>query len=277
MKKVFAFIFAALAISASAKDVKVGDIIDIEGINYKIISLEPAQAEVTESPFAEGELEILSEFTQYGVKVQVTKIGSEAFSCKLGDERQGIYGTLTIPEGITEIGWQAFLGCNRFDSISLPSTLTKIGSSAFYCYNDKPSTLSAVRCAAVVPPTCGDMVFGTRFNPKDGVSRDIPLWVPKGSVQAYRANSAFDVFNLIIDFEMEESSTVDEEHYDPDPSQGGDEGGEGSGDGGEGGEGDHQGIDDVQGVKAQSIKRVINGELYIERNGELYTMQGQKL
>lgn len=270
MKKLFAFIFAALAISASAKDVKVGDIIDIEGINYKIISLEPAQAEVTESPFAEGELEILSEFTHFKVDVKVTKIGAEAFSCKPGDERQGVYGTLTIPEGITEIGWQAFLGCNRFDSISLPSTLKTIGNSAFYCYNDKPSTLSAVRCAAVVPPTCGDLVFGTRFNPKDGNSRDIPLWVPKGSVQAYRANSAFDFFNLIIDFEMEESSTVDEQHYDPDPSQGG-------GEGGEGGEGDHQGIDDVQGAKTQSIKRVINGELYIERNGELYTMQGQKL
>lgn len=265
MKKVFAFIFAALAISASAKDIKIGEIVDIEGINYKIISLDPAQAEVTVSPFAEEELEILSEFTQYGVKVQVVRIAPEAFSSKPNYERTEIYGTLTIPEGITEIGWQAFLGCNRFDSISLPSTLKTIGNSAFYCYNDKPSTLSAVRCAAVEPPTCGDMVFGTRFNGTDGNSRDIPLWVPKGSVQAYRANTAFDYFNLIIDFEMEESSTVDEEHYDPDPSQGGGEGGK------------EQGIDDIHNAKVQSTKHVINGVLYIERNGELYTTQGQKL
>ena len=265
MKKIFAFIFAALAVSASAKEITIGQIVDIEGINYKITSVDPALAEVTESPFAEGELEILSEFPIYGVKVQVTKIGAEAFSCKPSDERQGIFGTLTIPEGITEIGWQAFIGCNRFDSISLPSTLTKIGNSAFYCFNDKPSTLSAVRCAAVVPPACGEMVFGTRFNPQDGNSRDIPLWVPKGSVQAYRAEKQWDVFNLIIDFEMEESSSVDEQHYDPDPDA---EGGEGEGE---------QGIDDVQGAKVQSTKRVVNGVLYIERNGELYTTQGQKL
>ena len=264
MKKIFAFIFAVLAVSASAKEIKVGEIVDIDGINYKITSVDPAQAEVTESPFAEGELEILSEFPHYGVQVKVVGIGKLAFYN--GYFNGNIFGTLTIPEGMTYIDTQAFIGCYHLDSISLPSTLKNIGQAAFYCYNDKPSSLRAVRCAAVVPPACGEMVFGTRFNAQEGNDRDsIVLYVPVGSVEAYRAEKQWDYFNYIIDFEGQESSTVDEEHYDPDPDA---EGGEGEGE---------QGIDDVQGAKVQSTKRVVNGVLYIERNGELYTTQGQKL
>jgi len=256
MKKFFAIVLAVLAVSASAQNQrKVGEIIEIGDLNYKVTSLDPATAEVTESPFAEGEIEILTEFTDYGIHYTVNKIGPMAFYSG-SDENQAITGTLTIPEGITEIGWQAFIGCNRLDSISLPSTLEKIGNSAFYCYSDKPSTLKAVRCAAKLPPECGEMVFGSRFNAKEGVSRDIPLWVPVGTVLAYRAEKQWDYFNLIIDFEGQESSTVDEQHYNPDP--------------------DAQAIDNVE-SNAQSTKRFVNGVLVIERNGELFNAQGTKL
>ena len=213
MKKFFSIIFAALAVSASAKDITIGEIVKIDDINYKIISLDPAQAEVTKSPYAEGELSILSDFTHYGVKVTVTKIGAEAFSCAPSDENPYITGNLIIPEGITEIGWQAFIGCNRLDSISLPSTLESIGNSAFYCFSDKPSTLAGISCAAVMPPACGEMIFGSRFNAKDGVSRDITLWVPKGTVFTYRAERQWDFFNIITDGEVrsivEETQSID--------------------------------------------------------------------
>jgi len=253
MKKIFAFVLAALAINAYAQNQrKVGDIIPVGDINYKVISLEPALVEVTESPFAEGEIEILTEFEDYDILYKCTKIGKLAF-CNGTDENTALTGTLTIPEGITEIEWQAFLGCNRLDSISLPSTLEKIGQAAFYCYEDKPSTLHAVRCAAMTPPQCDYMVWGLRFNPKDGISRDIPLWVPVGTVLNYRADREWDVFNYIIDFEGQESSTVDEQHYNPDP--------------------DVQGIEDVNDTN-KAVKRIENGVLYIERNGEIYNALG---
>lgn len=256
MKKIFAVAFAALAVSAFAKDIVLDEIIEIGDLNYRIISVDPAQAAVTESPFAEGEIEILAEFTHYGKTVTVTKIEKMAF-CNGTDENQALTGTLTVPEGITEIEWQAFLGCNRLDSISLPSTLAKIGNSAFYCYNDKPSTLHAVRIAAVMPPQCGEMVFGSRFNAHEGNNRDsIVLYVPVGAVQAYRAEKQWDYFNFIVDFEGEESSTVDEEHYDPDPQE--------------------QGIDDVHSTP-QTIKRIENGQLIIERNGIRLNILGTQL
>ena len=39
--------------------------------------------------------------------------------------------SLTIPEGVTSIGSDAFSGCSRLESINLPSTLTSIGYYAF--------------------------------------------------------------------------------------------------------------------------------------------------
>jgi len=246
MKKFFVFVFAALAVSVSAKDIKVGEIVEIDDVSYKITSVNPNEAEVTESPWAEGEIDILAEFKHYGQIVKVTKIGSEAFS--KGYENQSLTGTLTIPEGIKEIEWQAFIGCNRIDSISLPSTLEKVGNAAFYCYNDKPSTLHAVRCAAVMPPQCGEMVFGSRFNPQDGNSREAVLWVPVGTVLAYRAEKQWDFFNHIIDFECQESSTVTEE----------------------------DGIEEVNSA-AQTYKRIENGQLVIERNGVRYDATGANI
>ena len=262
MKRIFAFLAVALAVSVSAKDIKVGDIVDIDDISYEIISVSPAEAAVVSSPYAEGEIDILSEFVQYGVTVKVTKIAKMAF-CNGTDENTKLKGTLTVPEGIREIEWQAFLGCNRLDSISLPSTLEKIGNSAFYCYHDKPSTLHAVRCAAVMPPACGEMIFGSRFNASEGNNRDsIVLYVPVGSVEKYRAEKQWDYFNYIIDFEGQESSTVDEEHYNSDPDDPDDPG--------------EQGVDEVN-ASSRTLKYFENGQLVIERNGVQFNVLGTQL
>ena len=39
--------------------------------------------------------------------------------------------SLSLPSGITSIGWEAFSGCSGLTSLSLPSGLTSIGSEAF--------------------------------------------------------------------------------------------------------------------------------------------------
>ena len=39
--------------------------------------------------------------------------------------------SLTLPAGITSIGYGAFIGCSGLTSLTLPAGITKIGSSAF--------------------------------------------------------------------------------------------------------------------------------------------------
>ncbi|MCR5123946.1 MAG: leucine-rich repeat domain-containing protein [Treponema sp.] len=41
--------------------------------------------------------------------------------------------SVTIPEGVTEIGWSAFSGCKSLSSVVIPSSVTKIGDAAFNC------------------------------------------------------------------------------------------------------------------------------------------------
>ena len=264
MKKVFVMLFAAISVAAMAQNVKVGDVVDVDDVNYKIISLDPAQMEVTESPFAAGNIEIYDKLVHYGVTYTVVAIGKFAFLDKISGENQAITG-VKIPNTIKEIGAQAFMGCNRIEKYHFPASLEKVGNSAFYCFDDKPSILNEVTCDALVPPTCGDFVFGSRFNAKDGISRDIPLNVPKGTVQAYRNAKGWEIFNIITD--GEESSTVEEIHYDPDdPNDPNNPGGQDQ----------QQGIEDVQGMQMQSTKTVENGCLIIKKDGAKYSAQGQK-
>ena len=212
MKKMLIMLLAAVSTVAMAQQVKVGDIVNVEDVNYRVTSLEPALMEVTESPFATGDIEIYGELEHYDVVYKVVKIGSLAFYNGT-DYNPEITGVV-IPEGVEEIGYQAFFGCSRIAHIHLPSTLKIIGNSAFYCFEDYESSLEEVTCDAVVPPTCGHMVWGSTFNKVNGISRHVPCNVPKGSVQAYRNAYGWTYFAYITD--GEETSEIDV----PDEEQG---------------------------------------------------------
>jgi len=274
MKKIFAMALAALAVSfaAQAQERKVGDTFGDGTMNFTVISLNPAEVEVANSPNAMGVVEIPAEIEDYGVTYKVTKIGSLAFYLGSGKDENPYITGVNIPEGVTEIGFQAFIGCRFIKEIHLPSTMKKIGQAAFYAFSDKPSKLRKVICDAVVPPACGDMVFGSRFNAEEGNNRDsIVLYVPVGSVQAYRAQKEWDYFNYIVDVEGQESSTVEEKHYDSDP----DADGSGSGNGDNSGS-YNQGLNDVQtGIKAR--KYYENGQLVIEKNGVKFNVLGSQV
>ena len=72
----------------------------------------------------------LTEFKGIGTEAVipdgVTVIGDEAF---VGNQR---LKKVIIPEGVTEIGKRAFSGCTSLRELSLPRSLTIIGDSAFY-------------------------------------------------------------------------------------------------------------------------------------------------
>ena len=111
------------------------------------------------------------------------ELGSGAFACC-----SRIIGTLEIPENITAIKEQAFLGCISIEKIVLPSKIDVIKSGAFQnCYG-----LGSIVCNAVNPPYVESGAF-------DGVSKsNVVVEVPEASLAAYRTASGWSDFKKIV-------------------------------------------------------------------------------
>lgn len=82
---------------------------------------------------------IPTEVEYNGTTYTVTEIGDDAFNVEFSNnigipEYQHIEN-VTIPEGVTRIGSNAFRGCSRLMSVDIPKSLTSIGEGAFAdCY-----------------------------------------------------------------------------------------------------------------------------------------------
>lgn len=134
-----------------------------------------------------------SEMKSVTLSNNVTQIGNTAFSgCKK-------LPSITIPNSVTNIGTSAFAYCealtsviisnsvtsikdNTFrncvvlPSITIPNSVTSIGTNAFlYCV-----ALTSITCEAINPPT----IQANTFN---SVPADCAIYVPAGSVDAYKA------------------------------------------------------------------------------------------
>ncbi len=95
---------------------------------------------------------------------------------------------LNIPEGVTEIGDAAFYGCTYLEDLVLPSSLQTIGDNCFSLC----SKLERIIVNAAVPPVIEAKTFYE-------VNRSIPVYVPKGSLEAYKADAYWSEFRLLDD------------------------------------------------------------------------------
>ena len=95
---------------------------------------------------------------------------------------------LNIPEGVTEIGDAAFYGCSYLEDLVLPSSLQTIGDNCFSLC----SKLGRIIVNAAVPPVIEAKTFYE-------VNRSIPVYVPKGSLEAYKADAYWSEFRLLDD------------------------------------------------------------------------------
>ena len=95
-----------------------------------------------------GSVSIPETVTNNGTEYSVTTIGESAF--------QGSAVTsVSMPEGITSIDYNAFFGCQNLESVTLPESLTTLGSSAFsYCKLLKTIKIPSVVTA--IPGSCFD-------------------------------------------------------------------------------------------------------------------------
>ena len=99
----------------------------------------------------------------------VNKIGDCAFA------NCSSLTSISLSDGLTSIGESGFSGCSSLTSITLPGGVTSIGPNAF----NNCSSLTHISCLATTPPTLyEDAVNNTN---------SCPIYVPAGSVDAYKA------------------------------------------------------------------------------------------
>jgi hypothetical protein len=116
--------------------------------------------------------------TSVTIGSSVTSIGNSAFY------RCRSLTSIDIPNSVTSIGFDAFWDCRSLTSITIGSSVTSIGNSAFYgC-----SSLTEVINHATTPQAIN---AGTFQNVPVSV---IPLYVPSGSVEAYKAAAFWQDF-----------------------------------------------------------------------------------
>ena len=110
----------------------------------------------------------------------VTSIGVYAFYNCTG------LTSVTIPNSVTSIGDGAFYDCSSLTTVTIPNSVTSIGYWAF----EGCTGLTSITCEAITPPTCGEYCFMD-------VDKTIPVYVPKGTVEAYRAANEWKDFTNI--------------------------------------------------------------------------------
>ena len=144
---------------------------------------------VTEIPFQA--FRNCYKITKIQLPESILKIDSWAFS-KCGID------SIYFPENISVIGKHAFFGCSRLKYISIPANIKRIGEGAF----TECREIKRIDIHALVPPVIDkDMfrsidVYDDRF-PK---SHFAVLFVPKGTVEAYRSAIGWSRFPFIEEF-----------------------------------------------------------------------------
>ena len=107
--------------------------------------------------------------------------------------KQFYFSTLNINEGVTTIGKYAFAEHCCLSSVTLPSTLTSIGDSAFMYLTD--SALQSVVCLATTPPSLGAGVFNSWAS-----FYYCTLYVPPGTKSLYASSAWGTYFTNIEEF-----------------------------------------------------------------------------
>jgi hypothetical protein len=162
----------------------------------------------------------------------VTSIESYTF-----DEHTGLT-SITIPNSVTEISGSAFYGCTGLTSVTIGNGVTSIGWRAFHSCTG----LTSMTVEATNPPSCEVNKYNLGLAMPD---YNIPLYVPAGSVDAYKAAKEWNRFTniqAIPDTGVNEATVENT-------------------------------------VEKSKVKKIIdrNGIIYIEKDGTRYFLNGSKV
>ena len=116
--------------------------------------------------------------TSITIPGSVTSIGGYAFgSCYL-------LTSITIPYSVTSIEIEAFYSCYSLTSFTIPDSVTSIGNHAFgSCYG-----MVEYHLKSTTPPTLSNI------DAFDGIPSDCIIYVPQGSLNAYKTATNWSTY-----------------------------------------------------------------------------------
>ena len=129
--------------------------------------------------------------------------------------------SITIPNSVSYLGIGAFARCDSLSTITLPSSVSYISDCALAC-----SGLTSITCKSSTPPTAffeyGYYYSNSFGNEVSWVNREIPIYIPYGTTEAYQNASGWNYFTNFIELDslaINEFKTNDFEVY-PNPTNG---------------------------------------------------------
>ncbi len=138
--------------------------------------------------------------------------------------------TLLLPSQLETVGYMAFAECVGLHTLNIPATVTEIADRAF----EKCSAIQEITCLATNPPTIAEKTFAE-------VNRSIPVYVQAESLESYKSDIYWsEFFNLQAEGETSISFVT---------------------------------VDDV----TKTRKVLENGTIYILRGGKRYTLDGREV
>ena len=160
----------------------------------------------------------------------VTSIGGSAFYRCTG------LTSIEIPNSVTSIGEYAFYGCAGLTSVTIPNSVTSIGRQAFYNFTG----LTSMTVEATKPPYYSYYSYNSSTTIMVS-NYNIPLYVPAGSVNAYKRADEWKKFTNIQAIPV-------------------------------------TGVKEATAEKRE-VKKIIdrNGIIYIEKDGARYFLNGDKV
>ena len=119
--------------------------------------------------------------TTYTMPQSVTTVGAVAFLSATH------LTSITFSPNLNTIGWMAFGGCTSLTEITFPSSVTEIDSDVF----KNCTSLTKITSEAQTPPTASYYSF-------DGIDLSIPVYVPAGTLAAYKEAEGWKRFTNLI-------------------------------------------------------------------------------
>lgn len=154
---------------------KVGDVFEVNNINYRVTSDSLQTVEVTYKS---------SDTSKNGVEYA-----------------DGYSGTIVIPESVTNegltysvtsIGESAFSGCTALTGVEIPASVTMVDMSAFIgC-----SALASVNMTGTTPPILNNGSFA------DSQYASVIVRVPDGALAAYQSADNWKEFKNIVEYDV---------------------------------------------------------------------------